>query len=396
LNILFVHEVDYLGKPVYEIHEFPELLALRGHKVIFIQFAEGYKFWRAKHAPQNILIHGKVHNKAKLLLLTPFQLGVPGLDRILAIFTFVPLLKRVLGNQSIDVIVNYAVPTFGLQTTAIAKRCKIPVVFRALDVSHKIRNTIFSPLIKESEKIVYRNSTLISANNVGLANYCKALGGPAVKAVTNFPPLDLGHFKDAGKTKGLARSLGIKQGDRVIVYMGNFFYFSGLAQVIQAFAQIRPENIKLLLIGGGEQDQELRHLVEKLGLGKDVLFTGFIDYRKLPEYFSIVQVAINPMEPSLVSNSALPQKVLQYIASGLPVVSTKLTGLRATFPDSAGITWVESPAEVLATAVDLCRDPRRISAAVRKQLSFCERNFGLENTVYDFENTLKLSIGLAS
>jgi glycosyltransferase involved in cell wall biosynthesis len=395
LNILFVHEVNYLTKPIFEMHEFPELLALRGHKVSFIQFAEGYKFWQSKRSPQSRVINGRVHSDAKLQLLTPFQLGLPGFDRILAIFTFFPLLKKVLSSQPVDVIINYAVPTFGVQTNALAKRYKKPVVFRALDVSHKIRKSIFGPLIKAAEKSVYRNATLISANNPGLAKYSQTLGASAARAVTNLPPLDLAHFKKTSADATLAISLGIDQGDRVIVYMGSFFYFSGLAQVIQAFAKTRPQKTKLLLIGGGEQDLELRQLVEKLGLSETVLFTGFIDYARLPEYFSIAHVAINPMEPGLVSNTAFPHKVLQYVAGGLPVVSTKLDGLKATFADAAGITWADSPESVFEKAVELIADSTAINSASTAQTIFCNRVFGIEAALNDFEHTLQESMRIA-
>lgn len=395
LNILFVHEVSYLTKPIFEMHEFPELLEARGHKVSFIQFAEGYKFWQSKRSPQFQVISGRVHRDTHIKLSTPFQLGVPGLDRILAIFTFVPLLLKTLRIQPVDVIVNYAVPTYGVQTNFLAKRYKKPVVFRALDVSHKIRKSLFGPLIKATEKRVYRNSTLISANNPGLAKYSQTLALSAARAVTNLPPLDLAHFKKAEKNEALAKELGIAPNDKVIVYMGSFFYFSGLVDVIKQFSKANPQNIKLLLIGGGEQDQELRELVETLGLTDRVIFTGFIDYAELPEYFSIADVAINPMEAGLVSNTAFPHKVLQYVASSLPVVSTVLDGLKATFADAAGITWASSSSETLAKAIELSRSQNQIDVAIKAQTSFCNRVFGVESALNDFEHTLQESMRIA-
>lgn len=396
LNILFVHEVNYLTKPIFEMHEFPELLAARGHKVSFIHFAEGYKFWQSKRSPRSVVISGRVHKDATLKLLTPFQLGVPGLDRILAIFTFVPLLLRTLRTQPVDVIVNYAVPTYGVQTNFLAKRYKKPVVFRALDVSHKIRKSLFGPFIKAAEKSVYRSATLISANNPGLAKYSQLLANSSARAVTNLPPLDLAHFKKAKKNETLAKELGIAPNDKVIVYMGSFFYFSGLVGVIKQFSKVNPQNTKLLLIGGGEQAQELRELVENLGLTDRVIFTGFIDYAKLPEYFAIAHVAINPMEPGLVSHTAFPHKVLQYVASSLPVASTELVGLKATFADAAGITWAASSSETLAKAIELSCSQNQMHVAIKAQTNFCNRVFGVESALNDFEHTLQESIRVSA
>jgi hypothetical protein len=41
MKILVLHEIDYLEKVIYEIHEFPELLAKVGHDVTFFHFQEG-------------------------------------------------------------------------------------------------------------------------------------------------------------------------------------------------------------------------------------------------------------------------------------------------------------------------------------------------------------------
>jgi hypothetical protein len=40
MKILFVHEVSWFSKVVYEMHDFPELLSLNGHEVHFLEFEE--------------------------------------------------------------------------------------------------------------------------------------------------------------------------------------------------------------------------------------------------------------------------------------------------------------------------------------------------------------------
>jgi hypothetical protein len=60
---------------------------------------------------------------------------------------------------------------------------------------------------------------------------------------------------------------------------------------------------------------------------------------------------VNTLEPTLVANAAFPNKVLQYLATGLPVVSTKLDGLIAIFGNSNQIVWASSPAEVVKVAI---------------------------------------------
>jgi glycosyltransferase involved in cell wall biosynthesis len=84
-----------------------------------------------------------------------------------------------------------------------------------------------------------------------------------------------------------------------------------------------------------------------------VTFTGFVAYAELPAYLRVADVAINSMIPQTVSNYAFPHKVLQYMASSLPVVSTKLEGLYETFGEASGILWVGSTSEILCSAARL-------------------------------------------
>lgn len=394
LNILFVHEVSYQNKPIFEMHEFPELLAERGHKVSFIQFDEGYKFWQRKRSPKKQTISGRVHTKVKLNLYTPFQLGIPGVDRILAIFTFAPLISGLLKQNEFDVIVQYAVPTYGVQTNWIAKANKTPVVFRALDVSHKIRKTLLAPLIKLAEKRVYSGATLISANNPGMGVYCQTLGSRPDKSITNLPPLDLKHFQTQSPDLGLQKQLGILPTDKVITYMGSFFYFSGLVELIKSFASMSEPNTKLLIIGGGEQEDELHQLTKELHLEGKVIFTGFIDYSLLPKYFSLATVAVNPMQPGLVSNTAFPHKVLQYIAAGLPVVSTKLAGIYKTFGDASGITWVANSQDVADAATSLAADSKLAKRNAKLQMKIATEILGTEIAVNNLEETINQAVRL--
>jgi glycosyltransferase involved in cell wall biosynthesis len=193
---------------------------------------------------------------------------------------------------------------------------------------------------------VYRNANWLSANNPALLAYCKRLAITEVNGSVDLPPLDTDRFSAVSSQRAL-----IPQND--ILYMGSFFYFSGLPEVIQRFSEIAPIGVRLHLVGGGEQDLELRELVRQLGLEDRVIFHGFVAFSDLPKTFLLAQVAINPMEKSEVSNLALPNKVLQYLASGMRVVSTELVGLASTIESSSSLFLEESPSAVTDRAVEI-------------------------------------------
>jgi glycosyltransferase involved in cell wall biosynthesis len=247
------------------------------------------------------------------------------------------------------------VPTYGLQLLAVATLFGVPVVHRALDVSHEIRESVYRLPILAIEKLLYRTVGTLSANNKAMKNYCEKLSGRKKPIYVNYPPLDLAHFSFPKLDTGLRSQLGITKQDRVITYMGSFFYFSGLPECIKEFAQFSAadRNLRLLLIGGGEQEPELRKLVATLGLSESVIFTGFVPYAELPRYLKLSSVAINPLKISQVASVAFPHKVLQYLATGLTVVSTRLEGLVGAIDGIEGLHWENSPEACLRKAHSL-------------------------------------------
>lgn len=349
-----MHEVNYLTKPIYEMHEFPEHLARNGHEIGFWHFPEGYSSGEVRSLGWLAQIPGRIVPGCSLTLLTP-PLAGNFLGRVLTALFAGHFAKKVIRGFKPDLIVSFAVPTQGWQTIKVAKKLQIPVMFRALDVSHKIRRGIFAELIYRSESFVYRNVDWVSTNNPAMLEYCQSMGADPRRSSVDWPPIDLTKFSESQAPKDLRSQLGIPENRKIVLYMGSFFYFSGLPGVINDFAQLAIDE-HLVLIGGGEQDRELRDLVQTLGIQEKVTFTGFIGFDDLPSYLKMADVAINPMEPSLVADAAIPNKVIQYLSCGLKVASTRLRGLELTFGQSNQLQLVDSPQEITGRALKICRE----------------------------------------
>jgi glycosyltransferase involved in cell wall biosynthesis len=354
LKILVVHEISYPTKVIYEVHEFPELLSLRGHDVTFIDFAEDYRGRPGKN-PRQWLQRGRVYPEAQIKLHSPWLSGIEAIDRLVGVVSIWGVLWS-LRKDKFDVILNFAVPTYGLQMICFGFFKRIPVVHRALDVSHKIRVSPWNPLISLVERAVLTLSTAVSANNPAMADYVRSRKSRKNGEVqVHYPPTGNADWHPLPFSEELADRHGISKDDFVIAYLGSFFYFSGLDQVIRDFAQAvkMRTDIKLLLIGGGEQESLLRRLVLDLNLSGRVVFTGFIEYQSIPKYLSLADVGINPMEVSDVSDYALPNKVIQYLQLRIPVVSTWLKGLSSALSEDPTIFWAVSSKEVIASCLNI-------------------------------------------
>jgi len=194
----------------------------------------------------------------------------------------------------------------------------------------------------------------VSANNPELVKYVERVGFGRPKPIWHKPPLNLEMFvgPDTLSRQALRAQYGIRDGAAVMIYMGSFFYFSGLIEVLKRMSRDRSETT-LLLVGGGEMEQDLRIQVAHYGLESRVIFVGFVDFERLPQYLRMGDVAINPMKSMLVSNTAFPNKVIQYMAAGLPVVSVDLTGMSLILGEAPGLSLEPTPEEVWDTASKL-------------------------------------------
>jgi len=390
MKLLFIHEVNYETKVIFEIQEFPELLALRGHQIDFLQFPEHVGIRKSRFRTNVKKIQGRVYPAATLNLITPMTFGGSFLDRLMSTITVIPNLLRLISKEKYDAIILYSVPTSGWQTALIAKYKKVPVIFRALDVSHLLRSGLTKKLVKVAERIVYRNVSLISANNSALGNYCVQISGEPQPMTVNVPPLDFAHFQKMSKKTLLREKYKLKDNDFVLVFMGTFYEFSGIDCVLKDLAQNNDQSIKILLVGGGKQEAELIKLVSELNLSDRVLFTGVIPYDELPDVLSIADVAFNSFDPILISNVAFPHKVLQYLAAGIPTVSTKLDGLYVSLNDDAGVKWVTKPSEVLQAALELRKCSKiELDSMIALGKKFIAQNFDKNESVISLEKTIE-------
>lgn len=375
MRFLFVHEVNWCEKVTYEIHDIPELLSIAGHEVTFIDFPEFSKTdprnRRFSFKTLRVFSQSRAHVGSKVDVFTPGGVVGGNLRRYFATLTFVPLFWRTVKDRKIDVVVLYAVPTNGWQTVLLAKLLRVPVIFRAIDIAHLLRETRFQYLVKLAERYIYKNVAHISAHNEALKNYCIEMGASATKVSIDFPSLDLDRFKPSIRDENLALTLGIQPGQKVVFFRGTLYRFSGLEKFIELFANYLRQNSDtcLLIVGSGEAESMIRETILKLNLQQQVIFTPFVSYNLLVRHICLADVSINPFIPSLVTHCVLPGRVLQSMACGIPVVSTPLQGMMSYSRGTDAVIYRELDESFADAVSDLLGDSTK-----RKQIGASGRN----------------------
>ncbi len=114
-----------------------------------------------------------------------------------------------------------------------------------------------------------------------------------------------------------------------LVYTGNLVSWSGVELAIRAMPGVlrAHPSAQLLLIGSGlpAYEHRLKSLVSELTLDDAVEFAGSQPYARLPEWLARADVGLATSLPNAYRRYACPLKVIEYMASGLPVIATRRT-----------------------------------------------------------------------
>ena len=132
-----------------------------------------------------------------------------------------------------------------------------------------------------------------------------------------------------------------------VVYTGGFSHVVGTDLMLDAFKQVKDQDVRLILCGQGG---DMKERASKAQMEDSrIEYKGFLSR---PEYYEILNKAnilINPRNMQYKQNSAnFPSKVLEYIATGRYVISTKFIGWEA-YQDE--IIFSESDKDSLAQCI---------------------------------------------
>lgn len=110
----------------------------------------------------------------------------------------------------------------------------------------------------------------------------------------------------------------------------------------------------LLLVGPRQETFEMRRINDLLAR-PNVQWVGPKPFEVLPSYLGVMDVGVTPYADSEFNRSSYPLKTLEYLAAGLPVVSTDLPAARSLGTPLVRIT--STPSEFWAATTDLLENP---------------------------------------
>jgi len=127
----------------------------------------------------------------------------------------------------------------------------------------------------------------------------------------------------------LRRSLRL-EGATVLGFAGSFYGYEGLDLLIEAARQMLPRHpqLRLLLVGGGPQEANLKAQAVAAGLQDRVIFTGRVAHAEVQRYYELIDVLAYPRLPIRLTELVTPLKPLEAMAQGRMFVASDVGGHR--------------------------------------------------------------------
>jgi len=201
-----------------------------------------------------------------------------------------------------------------------AKKYNIPYVLQAHGtlpkiVKRKNLKTIFDVLF--GKRILKDASKLFALNETEFDQYIN-LGANSSKIVIVPNGIDESKYEKL-PPKGSFRTKYHLENSKIVLYVGRLHLSKGIDILIESFVDISKEidNSKLVIIGPDDGYQEyFEQLVKKLGLERNVIFTGFLStYEKISAFID-ADVFVTPWF------SGFPITFLESCVCGTPIITT--------------------------------------------------------------------------
>jgi PEP-CTERM/exosortase A-associated glycosyltransferase len=152
---------------------------------------------------------------------------------------------------------------------------------------------------------------------------------------------------------GLIEKLGLT-GSTVIGFIGSFYAYEGLdllVDALPALLQARPD-VKLLLVGGGSQEANLRQQAQQLGVADKVVFAGRVPHQDVNMYYDLIKVLAYPRHPMRLTELVTPLKPLEAMAQGQLFVASDVGGHKELIEhNQTGVLFKAGSADALAESL---------------------------------------------
>jgi glycosyltransferase involved in cell wall biosynthesis len=363
------------------------MLRDRGHRVVWWTSAFDHQTKRMREAPSGDAIAGLGY-EIRLLRGCGYARNV-SLARLRDQRLTAAAFERQIVREAPPDLILCSYPTIELCAAAVrfGRARGVPVVVDARDMWPDIfvnlapgplrglARLALAPMFRASRHALSGATALIGITDAFVDWACARAGRARSPLDRSFPlAYDLGQVAPEALDRARAAwtDRGVVPGDRTVCFFGTLGRQFDIPTVLRAAAALRAQGIRFVICGAGDRFEEYRRLAQGLD---NVLFPGWVDAAAIRTLMERSVAGIAPYFNEHSFTLSIPNKAIEYLAGGLPILTCLGGELRALVErGGCGVYWPEGDDAALRTAVEAlaCDPQRRQRMADNSRLVFSE------------------------
>ncbi|OWW22232.1 TIGR04063 family PEP-CTERM/XrtA system glycosyltransferase [Noviherbaspirillum denitrificans] len=258
-----------------------------------------------------------------------------------------------------DILHAHSPALNGIAALRVGRKLNIPVVYEvrafwedaAVDHGTSTEWGMRYRLTRAMETRALREADAVTTICEGLRGDILERGIPAQKVTVIPNAVNIEDFQtDEQPDLALAEKLGLT-GKVVLGFIGSFYAYEGLDILLSALPIMLARNpdIRVLLVGGGPQEKELKALATQLGVQDQVIFTGRVPHQEVQRYYNLIDVLAYPRLRMRLTDLVTPLKPLEAMAQGRLMVASNVGGHHELIQDGkTGVLFEAGNPQALA------------------------------------------------
>jgi glycogen(starch) synthase len=277
-----------------------------------------------------------------------------------------------------DVIHAHSPVLNALPSLWVGRRTGVPVVYEmraswedaAVDHGTTSEGSPRYRLSRALESFALRRADHVTTICEGLRLDIASRGIPEA-GVTVIPnAVDVAAFRfGAAPDPELRHALGL-DGATVLGFAGSFYAYEGVGLLIEAARRMLPRHpdLRVLLVGGGPQEDNLKAQVAQAGMTDRVVFMGRVPQAEVQRYYDLIDVLAYPRLSMRLTELVTPLKPLEAMAQGRMFVASDVGGHRELVRDGVtGFLFPAGDAAALESALEAMLARREQWPQIRAQ-----------------------------
>ncbi len=227
------------------------------------------------------------------------------------------------------------------------KNLGLPVIVKIDDAIYQKSSGLKS--IQRMIEKVYNSKALNKASTVLVSNE------ETKNIVNKFYKVDKNKIKIIPNGVNISKFKHIQTNSKKIIFSGVMYHHRGLDVLIDAAPLVIKEipDVEIELYGEGPELAKLKALVKEKKLESNVKFMGWISNDKIPDVLSKASIGLGPLRKTEVTSNALPIKVLEYMASSLPIIAISGTLPKDVLIDGENGYFVKNHTELALKIIEI-------------------------------------------